>query len=206
MLTVNCGPVRKARKCAAVATTMIAATLVINIASMGFAQSADTVTLRFAGNKSVTGELVEFSDNKFQLISSVGTITVPNEGVDCVGARCPEGTRLETSGDQLVLTSKDGSVTLTGDLIEIAENQYVLATDVGEVRVDINLVNCEGTSCITIVSEPEFGGPVVLTDGTTPISGNLVENLVDAYVVEVPNLGLLRISKDSYTCSGEGCP
>jgi hypothetical protein len=186
---------------------MVAAVLSVSFASDGIAQSQDTVTLRYddSDDDGITGELIAFSNGLFRIRSSVGQVVVPAEGVSCIGQACPEDTRLETTGDQLVLTSLDGSVTVTGALLEISDDKYVLATDVGEMRIDVSKVICEGDDCLT-EEDATYVGNVVLTGAGGTIEGILIDNLADAYLVDVPVLGMVRIKKDGYDCTGSGCP
>lgn len=168
------------------------------------AQAANTVTLKTDGGEDVTGELVEFSNNLFRIQARVGLIAIPADGVTCIGAACPEGTRLETTGPVITLTARDGSATVSGNLIEISNGQYVLATDIGEMRIDQSMVDCEGSACVETQTAP--GGNVVLTGGGATIEGILVEDLEDSFLVDVANLGVVRVRKDTFTCTGAGCP
>lgn len=182
-------------------------------ASVTHAQTADigaperTVTIRFEfGGDGITGELISFEDNKLRIETTVGAITIPAEDVSCIGAACPESLRLAVEESPIVLTSLDGQITLSGDLLEVVGNEYVVATAAGELRIETDKVTCQGEGCIVEVSAPAFGGPVVLTNGATEISGNLVGVDETSYLVEVENLGAIRVQLDSFTCTGEGCP
>jgi hypothetical protein len=130
------------------------------------------------------------------------------EGLACVGAACPEGTHIELTGEPIVLTSKQGDVSLTGHLIEIVDDHYVLATDIGEMKIAIASVNCEGESCVAQEEEEPFafGGNVTLIGGTARLEGVLTDLVDGAYVIDTANMGMLRVSTDTYTCEGDGCP
>jgi hypothetical protein len=169
-----------------------------------YAQTPNTVTLKLDGGEDVTGELVEFTGDLFRIQSLVGMIAISAEGVSCIGAACPEGTRLETTGGLLVLTSLDGSATVRGNLIEVSNDQYVIATDFGEMRIDQSKVSCEGFGCVT--SEVVLGGNIVLAGEGSTIEGVLVEVTDDAYLVDIANVGVVRVKKDAFECTGTGCP
>lgn len=50
-------------------------------------------------------------------------------------------------GEAVVLVSKDGLVSFEGELIALDKNFYVVRTSVGEVRIPISDVSCEGEGC-----------------------------------------------------------
>ncbi|MEM9785016.1 MAG: hypothetical protein AAF801_00840 [Pseudomonadota bacterium] len=166
----------------------------------------NTVTIKFDDSDGITGELLSFENNSLRLATSVGAVTVPAIDVYCIGAACPETLRLEVAASPIVLTSLDGGVTLSGDLLDISGDEYVVATAAGELRIEIDKVTCQGEGCIVEVSAPTFGGPVVLTNGTTEIAGTLVGVDETSYLVEVENLGAIRVQLDAFTCTGDGCP
>lgn len=175
------------------------------VASTGASQTQETVTIKFDDGEGVTGQLVEFSNGAFKIKTVIGQVTIPAEGVFCIGSACPQSTRLEIAPSPMVLTSFDGSAKLSGNLIEIADGQYVLATGAGELRIDTGEVTCEGEGCLEPVISPNFGGAVVLTSGTTTIEGTLIGLDENSYIVEVESLGPIRVSTDQFKCSGAGC-
>jgi hypothetical protein len=191
----------KVRKSFAMAISLAVA------ASTGASQTQETVTIKFDDGDGVTGELVEFANDTFKIQTVIGRVTIPAEGVYCIGAACPPSTRLEVAPSPMALTSFDGSIKIAGNLLEIVNGQYVLATDFGELRIDTDEVTCEGEGCLeTVAPPPTFGGPVVLTSGVTTIEGDLVGIEDNSYVVEIESMGPIRVTMDKFTCSGEGCP
>ena len=198
------------RQCLTAAQQSFSTVLLVSAASVAHAQDGaqreNTVTIIFDDSEGITGELLSFSDSTLRIQSSVGAITIPADDVSCIGAACPEELRLEIAAAPIVLTSIDGGVPLAGDLIEVSNNQYVVATAAGELRIEIDKVNCQGEGCVTQVSGPAFGGPVVLSNGATEISGTLVGIDENSYLVEVENLGAIRVQLDTFTCNGPGCP
>ncbi|PJI91639.1 phosphate transport system substrate-binding protein [Yoonia maricola] len=78
---------------------------------------------------------------------------------------------LATAGE-VTLKSSDGTVNITGEFIEFTDNNYIIETPSGPVRVTGRQVNCEGASC------PEFtltdvdirlAGADVLAQGLAPL-------------------------------------
>ncbi|WP_159086893.1 hypothetical protein [Loktanella sp. Alg231-35] len=170
------------------------------------AQTADTVTFRLDGGEGITGEMIEYDDNVARLETSVGLIAVPLEGASCIGLACPESIRIVPTLPPLVLTALDGTISLSGNLLQITDDQYVIATDFGEFRVDIDRVSCEGEGCPEDASQPQLGGEVVLTNGAATIEGRLVGLEDKAFIVDVAAMGIIKVSTDLFTCTGDSCP
>lgn len=188
-----------------IARTSLVTLLLSGIGLSVAAQTSGTVTIKFDDGEGITGDLVETTETSVRLDTLMGVVTVPLEGVSCIGVACPEAIRLEVKKAPVILTSLDGSAKLVGDLIDIVENQYVVATNVGEFRIGTDKVTCDGTACPPTASQPSFGGPVVLTDGSTKIEGELTAMEEETYLVDVALIGLLRVSRN-FECSGDGCP
>lgn len=171
-----------------------------------FAQSAESVTISFGDGDEFTGEVVEVTDFDIQLKTTAGLFTIPLADLTCTGAACPEVTRQNTKDLPLiVLSAPDGSAQFMGKLLEIVDDQYVLVTEAGQVRLNVNDVNCAGEGCVDKQASFEFGGPVVLVSGTTAIEGTLTGLDDDGYFLDVDVLGALRVSRD-FVCNGDGCP
>ena len=182
-------------------SVVVAAAMALT-ASTGVAQAQETVTIKFDDGDGVTGELVQFSNDLFKIKTVIGQVTIPAEGVFCIGAACPESTRLEIAPSPITLTSTNGDVTISGNLIEIANDQYVIATSAGELKINIGDVTCEGEGCVS----HSLGGFVTLSSGTTAIEGILVGLAEDAYLVDVETMGTVRVKIEQFQCSGPGCP
>jgi len=181
-----------------------------SLTTAGWAQAVNTITLKYEGGEDITGEFIEEVDGLIKIKASIGMIAIPIEGLSCVGAACPEGTHIALSEDTITLKTKDGKVSLTGHLIAIENDQYVIATNIGEITVDISTVDCEGYACLSsddvAKAEFAFGGNVVLVSDAGQLAGVLTDIVDDAYVINTSNLGLLRVSTTTYTCEGDGCP
>lgn len=171
-----------------------------------FAQSANTVTIRFGDGDGITGEVIEVTDDEIQLQTTVGSVTLPLSGTTCTGAACPGAARQNIEDlPVVVLSARDGSSQLLGYLLDIVDDQYILATEAGELRLNVSDVNCAGEACLDDQPVFEFGGPVVLASGAITIEGTLTGLDEDAYFLEVDALGALRVSRD-FVCNGDGCP
>jgi len=173
------------------------------------AATAAEVTLRFAnGQDSISGELQAYEDGRFRIDSTIGMIVIPDDGVTCIGDACPEGTKLVLENARVVLASKDGSVTFEGDLIEATASDYVIATSIGEQRIPIDLVTCEGEGCVAI-SVADIGplsGDVTLSNKAITLEGELLGFEDGSYILQEPTLGEVRVSADDFECAGAGCP
>lgn len=53
----------------------------------------------------------------------------------------------QASAQEVNLSSKDGGVNLTGDLVEFKDGTYTLETRLGLINVEADLVNCVGDGC-----------------------------------------------------------
>jgi len=125
------------------------AVLSLLIAGSAVAQTNNQVSLRFNdAGETITGELLEFANGNFRINSMIGPVTIPNIDLVCIGDACPDGTTGDLSGVVLTLTSLDGTLTVSGNLIEIKDENYVLATGAGEFVIPVDGVNCEGSGCI----------------------------------------------------------
>jgi len=56
--------------------------------------------------------------------------------------------------EPVVLISKDGYTRLSGDLVKLDKKFYVVKTSVGQVRVPIADVSCEGAGCPELAPRP----------------------------------------------------
>lgn len=58
-----------------------------------------------------------------------------------------------SQSQEVTLKSADGTVSLVGDFVEFADNNYVIRTGLGDLRISAARVSCEGAAC------PSFGTP-----------------------------------------------
>ena len=133
----------------------------------GAAQDDGSVTITFDDGAGIDGRIVEISDASIRLETPLmGTVTVPKDGTVCRGSSCPDDMRPAQSGDgeweppapvaeedappgdaPVTLTSVDGATSVTGNLVRVTGLEYVVATEFGELRVDIARATCAGTGC-----------------------------------------------------------
>lgn len=184
----------------------LAFSVVFGLSSGAVAQSDNTITLLYEGEDGVSGELLEYDGQRYRLLSSIGRVTVPAEGLTCIGAACPEGTRLEPTLPLVTLVSADGSATVQGNLIDVTDTEYVLATNLGEFRIKSDSVTCEGEGCPEEKGQLPAVGIVVLSDGSTSIEGTLIGLDSTDFVLQSEMLGVVRLSRATFQCKGEVCP
>ena len=182
------------------------AAVLLGLTAPVIAQDGNTVTLTYDAGEGLTGELVEVNDQVVVLRSSIGLVTVPVDGVTCIGQACPDSMRFRSSAPMLTFSTLDGSVAVRGQLIEISNDQYVIATNLGELRFDVDGAICTGEGCPVTLADTQFGRDVVLTNGATAIEGQLVGIEGTSYIVEVANVGPIRVDSSVFDCRGEGCP
>ncbi|MBX2879891.1 MAG: substrate-binding domain-containing protein [Granulosicoccus sp.] len=80
------------------------------------------------------------------------------------------------NAQEVVLTAKDGSISLTGQLIEFKDDFYTIDTEIGQFTVESGKVMCEGVGC------PELKPPVAdfAVSGHAGLS-DLVNALIPLY-------------------------
>ncbi len=112
------------------------------------------------------------------------------------------------SAAQTTLTSLDGKVNLTGELISYDGSNYRIKTDVGDLIVRKEFVMCAGENC------PEGQGPAVgdadsvlllANDGSARIPGKLISVNDTEFVIESAH-GVLTVRREFVTCEGNGWP
>ncbi len=142
-------------------TASIAGTLLLAMSFPVFAQTQPVVTLESpTGSVSITGELVSVDAENYTIKGTLGLMTVPRSAVQCSGAGCPV---IETSPPvavttrEVVLSSIDDETRISGELVNVEEKHYVIRNALGEFRVAIGNVSCEGAACPVVdTSTPEF--------------------------------------------------
>lgn len=184
---------------------LIAAVLATNATTMAVAQTEKTVTINFDDGEGITGDILEVSGDALRLDTIMGAVTIPMEGVSCIGIACPETIRFNPAPAPVTLTSTDGTMKIGGDLLDIRDGSYLLATDFGEIKVEIEKVACSGAGCPVRDVQYVFGEQVTLSNGTITLDGILTEVESHAYLIEDENLGPIRVSKE-FSCTGSGCP
>lgn len=178
-------------------------------AASAVAQTADTISLRFddgAFGETITGTMQSYDGTMFVVDSVLGEVAIPAEFVSCIGAACPEGTALEVTSPVITLTSHDGDAAIEGQLIEISDGKYIMATDVGELSIQTHMVSCAGAGCPDPSELPDFDPQVVLTNGAMTIEGALVGMEEGIYLIQSNDFGDIRVSMADFECAGMACP
>lgn len=169
-------------------------------------QSENTITLLYEGEDGITGELLEFNGSVFKIASSVGRLTIPAQDLSCIGDACPDAFRLTPTLPSVKLSAADGSMNVEGNLIDVTDTDYILATPLGEFRVAIEGVTCEGDGCPAVAGQLPAVGKVVLSSGDIIVEGTLVGLDSTDFVLNSEVLGTLRLKRDEFECKGEVCP
>ncbi|MBX2880446.1 MAG: substrate-binding domain-containing protein [Granulosicoccus sp.] len=74
--------------------------------------------------------------------------------------------------DDVILKAADGSINITGELVEFADDNYVIRTTLGEMRISASRVSCEGEACPefeTAVADVVFAGSNTVGLGMMPL-------------------------------------
>ncbi len=142
-------------------TAAIAGTLLLTMSFPAFAQSQPVVTLESpTGNVSITGELISVDAENYTIKGTLGLMIVPRSAVQCSGDGCPKNETtppVVATTREVVLSSIDDETRISGELIDVEEKHYVIRNALGEFRVAIENVTCEGPACPVIdTSKPEF--------------------------------------------------
>ncbi len=112
------------------------------------AQSPRQIELTFDDGPGVVGELIDYTDGKYYLKTSVGIIAVPDDGVQCVGEACTLQRAPRSQANFIKLISLDGATALSGELLAVKDGMYVVSTSIGTVEIVVELVQCKGEGCI----------------------------------------------------------
>ena len=131
------------------------------------------------GSLRLVGTLVELTDTDYVLATDSGELSVRRELVVCEGSACPNSQQTEEVDRSVVLTAVGGGFSLEGELLDFADNTYLLGTPNGELFIRRELVTCEGEAC------PKLGAEVT----------------IDSLTVAGPDdvgLGLLRAIANRY--------
>ncbi|MEP1768773.1 MAG: substrate-binding domain-containing protein [Sulfitobacter sp.] len=114
------------------------------------------------------------------------------------------------SENTVLLQSNDGSVSITGALVETDAEFFTINGQLGVMKVPRTGVECIGQACPSL----EVAAPVVVEnravslhskDDETRINGDLINVEGDFYILRNA-LGEFRIAVDNVTCVGNACP
>lgn len=116
---------------------------------------------------------------------------------------------LADSDKSVILTARDGTVEIHGDLQRYEDDVYVLSTAFqDELFIDANLVDCAGIGCPALdTDEAQIDRTIRLSgiDEDYTIEGDLVAFSDNRYILET-DLGTLQINGQQFRCEGAACP
>lgn len=84
------------------------------------------------------------------------------------------------SAEQVTLNSLDGTVSMTGDLIEFDGLTYRILLNVGEISIAASQVVCEGAGCPNMLA----GATEFSISGSSSVAANLLPNLIEVFALE----------------------
>ena len=110
--------------------------------------------------------------------------------------------------NSVTLRSFDGTFEASGILLDAQGNSYVINTEIGELKVRKEFVECLGEGCPSAVQEVEVADKTVELrsfDGTSSFKGELVAFDGTTYDLST-TLGMLKVRSEFVECVGPGCP
>ncbi|MHA3914237.1 OmpA family protein [Halovulum sp. GXIMD14793] len=136
---------------AAIRSTSATIALLALSTSLLSAEDISTLTAREGGVK-ISGEITGFKEDRYQIVTSHGAMEIPAKHVNCEGPGC----RVERviadwqpgMPDGLAeVTMPDGSVTLSGTVVEVAHGNIRIDTQLGEFDLPLDAISCDGPGC-----------------------------------------------------------
>lgn len=109
---------------------------------------------------------------------------------------------------QTTLSSPDGKVNLSGELMGFDGTSYRIKTDFGDLVVRKEFVICSGDGCPEEERQAASDAESVLllaNDGSARIPGKLISVTSTEFVIESAH-GVLTVRREFVTCEGAGCP
>lgn len=109
---------------------------------------------------------------------------------------------------QVTLQSINGTSSVSGVLISVDDQAFVLRTRAGDLAISADAVRCLGAACPTPAPVFVIGETVALTshDGSVNVSGTLIAVDDSQFVIDAGLLGQLELDRALVTCDGAGCP
>ncbi|MEO0915165.1 MAG: hypothetical protein AAFY59_19625 [Pseudomonadota bacterium] len=106
--------------------------------------------------------------------------------------------------------TRSGDFSITGTLMRVENETYVIATSIGTLRIATDAVTCAGAACpdepdVSIYANARLGEPVALKGASLMISGTLKAFENQTYTVET-KIGDMTIPAMGVACEGPGCP
>lgn len=117
-------------------------------------------------------------------------------------------------GAEITLSSRDGNVSILGELIESTDEYYLLDTQIGPMRIDASTVVCAGPGCpqpetVTILAGAKIGERVTISISApgkeVRVAGELLSFTDQTYGIKTM-LGPFYVPAEGAICEGLGCP
>ncbi|MHA3913366.1 OmpA family protein [Halovulum sp. GXIMD14793] len=124
-------------------------------------QALAEVALRsLDGKVSLSGELIEVTDETFTLQTAAGQLRLNRSDVNCEGEDCPQipmVTILADAkiGEQVSVADADATFQIGGTLVSFEDQVYGIETGVGRLNIPALGATCDGPGCPREVTVPE---------------------------------------------------
>ncbi len=108
---------------------------------------------------------------------------------------------------QTSLVAKDGNITIEGKLKGFDDTNYTIETDLGELIVHRDFVDCLGEGCPESATDVANSTAIELSspDGSIRLIGELIELTQTDYVI-LTTTGELTVRRELVVCEGASCP
>lgn len=119
---------------------------------VGSPSHADVTIRSLDGKVSISGELVEYTDEFFMLRTTVGILKMVRASVECEGADCPVPEQIlmlanAKIGSRVKIIARDKTMTVIGVLTSFERQDYGLDTEIGPLKIPAYTATCEGDGC-----------------------------------------------------------
>ncbi len=182
----------------------VASTL-FGLSSAANAQDNTVVLKSFDQNFEVTGELLGFDDEFFNVRTAIGDLNVGREFVECSGAACPGAAEAPAEDDGIITLAAGDGTEFTGTLLNFDGVNYTLQTSIGVLTIRGEFVECSGAACPGNSGEAQNNSVKLVSGDGTAFEGELVDFDGTNYLLQT-TLGLLTIRGEFVQCEGEACP
>lgn len=181
------------------------ASALLGLNSAANAQDNTVILKSFDQNFEVTGELLGFDDEFFNIRTAIGDLNVGREFVECSGAACPGAEEQAVEDDGTVTLAAGDGTEFTGALLDFDGTNYILQTSIGVLTIRGEFVQCSGLSCPGNNTEEASSAVKLVSGDGTSFEGDLVDYDGTNYILQT-TLGLLTIRGEFVQCEGEACP
>lgn len=127
-------------------------------------------------NVRIVGDYVGLIEGAYVIDTDLGELLVATDQVTCIGSACPESTEVH-SARFVVLEARDRSTTIRGSLVSFDDGVYVVATRIGEIRMDTGQVNCIAGDCPDV----DYSQKTLRIAGSHHAVGHLLPKLLRSF-------------------------